>query len=346
MNSQSNQAPELKRADNGEAPMTNDEPLAKAPARLNKLLERGEISPEAFAEYSATADAARPLTLDASGHMHNTAPTRFVEVGGMRFAYRRFGNPVGTPIVLLQHFMGNLDTYDPAITDALSTYREVILTDNAGVGLSTGMAPETVAGMAGDAASLIDALGLEQVDLFGFSMGGYVAQQITVDRPELVRRLILVGTGPRGGEGMSQLAPETAPLFGKTYDPQDLMWLPIFFSHSEASQAAGRHYLERVRARTEDRDVPVPAATVAAHSAAAREWGAAAPGSFDYLNGISQPTLVVNGSNDIVVPTVNSYILQQNLPNAELILFPDSNHGSHFQFTERFNRYVTDFLDR
>jgi pimeloyl-ACP methyl ester carboxylesterase len=203
-----------------------------------------------------------------------------------------------------------------------------------------------VIGMARDAASLIDALGLEQIDLFGFSMGGYVAQQITADRPELVRRLILVGTGPRGGESMAQLAPDTAPLFGKVYDPQDLMWLPIFFSPSDASKAAGHHYLERIRARTEDRDVAVSEATVAAHSAAAREWGAAAPGRFDYLERISQPTLVVNGSNDVVVPTVNSYILQQNLPNAELILFPDSNHGSHFQFAKRFNRYATDFLDR
>jgi pimeloyl-ACP methyl ester carboxylesterase len=231
--------------------------------------------------------------------------------------------------VLLQHFMGNLDNYDPAITDALAKGREVILTDNAGVGLSTGAAPETVGGMARDATSLIDALGLEHVDLFGFSMGGFVAQQIAVDRPELVRRLILVGTGPRGGEGMDQLAPDVAPLFGKVYDPQDLMWLAILFSPSEASQAAGRRFLERIRARTEDRDVPVSEATVAAHSAAAGEWGVAAPGSFDYLKGIPHPALVVNGSDDIVIPTVNSYILQQNLPKAELILFPDSSHGSH-----------------
>jgi pimeloyl-ACP methyl ester carboxylesterase len=284
--------------------------------------------------------------LSSSGLTHDTAPTSFVDADGIRFAYRRFGNPVGTPIVLLQHFMGNLDNYDPATTDALAEGREVILTDNAAVGLSTGVAPETVAGMAGDAASLVDALGLGPVDLFGFSMGGFVAQQIVVDRPELVRRLILVGTGPRGGDGMGQLAADTAPLFGKVYDPQDLMWLPIFFSPSEASQAAGRRFLERIRARTEDRDAPVSEATVAAHSAAAREWGAAAPASFAYLKGITQPALVVNGSNDIVVPTINSYILQQNLPNAELILFPDSNHGSHFQFTEPFNRYVTDFLDR
>src|SRR5882757_5234648 len=151
--------------------------------------------------------------MNTRSHTHNTAPTQFVEAGGIRFAYRRFGNPIGTPIVLLQHFMGNLDNYDPAITDALAQGREVILTDNTGVGLSTGSAPETVAGMARDAAALIDALGLEQVDLFGFSMGGYVAQQMVVDRPELVRRLILVGTGPRGGEGIGQLDPDVAPLF-------------------------------------------------------------------------------------------------------------------------------------
>jgi len=275
-----------------------------------------------------------------------TAPTRFVDANGIRFAYRRFGDPVGTPIVLLQHFMGNLDNYDPAITDALALGHEVILTDNAGVGLSTGAAPDTVAGMARDAASLIDALQLERVDLFGFSMGGHVAQQIAVDRPELVRRLVLVGTGPRGGDGMSQLAPDVVPLFGTVYEPQDLMWLPIFFSPSETSQAAGRHFLERIRARTDDRDVPVSEATVAAHRAAAGEWGVAAPDSFDYLKGIRHPALVINGSNDIVVPTINSYILQQNMPNAELILFPDSNHGSHFQFTELFNGYVTDFVDR
>jgi pimeloyl-ACP methyl ester carboxylesterase len=298
------------------------------------------------ADPKATATASVESVPSRTRSTSSTAPTRFVDADGIRFAYRRFGNPAGTPIVLLQHFMGNLDNYDPAITDALAEGREVILTDNAAVGLSTGVAPETVAGMARDAASLIDALGLEHIDLFGFSMGGYVAQQIVVDRPDLVRRLILVGTGPRGGDGMGQLAPDTAPLFAKVYDPQDLMWLPIFFSPSEASQAAGRRFLERIRARTEDRDAPVSKATVAAHSAAAREWGTAAAGSFDYLRGIHQPALVVNGSNDIVVPTINSYILQQNLPNAELILFPDSNHGSHFQFTEQFNRYLADFLAR
>jgi pimeloyl-ACP methyl ester carboxylesterase len=313
---------------------------------MNSQSNQSPGANDADADSVAVADGAVSWTPDGTGPTHDTAPTQFVEVNGIPFAYRRFGKPIGTPIVLLQHFMGNLDNYDPAITDALATGREVILTDNAGVGLSAGAVPETVAGMARDAAALIHALGLEQVDLFGFSMGGFVAQQIAVDRPGLVRRLVLVGTGPRGGEGMDRLAAGVEPLFEQVYDPQDLMWLPIFFSRSEASQAAGRCFLERIRARTADRDVPVSDATVAAHSLAAGEWGAAAPDSFDYLKRIPHPALVVNGNKDIVVPTVNSYILQQNLPNAELILFPDSNHGSHFQFTELFSRYVTDFVDR
>src|SRR4051812_27435335 len=218
------------------SPQTADaERSREEPAMRNESTQ----SPEQHRAHAGPmADAARVSVLGGRGHAHNTAPTRFVEAGELRFAYRRFGNPIGTPLVLLQHFMGNLDSYDPAITDVLAADREVILTDNAGVGRSTGAAPDTVAGMARDAASLIDALGLAPVDLFGFSMGGYVAQQIALDRPELVRRLILVGTGPRGGEGMDHLAPDVAPLFSASYEPRDLIWLPIFFSESDASQAA------------------------------------------------------------------------------------------------------------
>ncbi len=124
------------------------------------------------------------------------------------------------------------------------------------------------------------------------------------------------------------------------------MWLPIMFSPSKESQAAGRAFIARITARTADRDIPVNDETIAAYRAAARGWASAPADNFGYLDGIAQPALVVNGSNDIVIPTINSYILQQNLPNAELILFPDSNHGSHFQFTERFNRYLVDFVDR
>lgn len=144
-----------------------------------------------------------------------TAPNQFLEAGGTRFAFRRFGTPGGPPLVFTQHFMGNLDNFDPANSDALAPGREIILFDNAGVGLSTGTSADTIAGLAADAARFIDGLGLTTIDLLGHSMGGEVAQMITVNRPDLVRRLVLVGTGPQGGDGMAQQAPDVAPLFGK-----------------------------------------------------------------------------------------------------------------------------------
>jgi pimeloyl-ACP methyl ester carboxylesterase len=273
------------------------------------------------------------------------APTRFLDVGSTRYAYRRFGTPGGIPLVFIQHFMGNLDNFDPAISDALALGREIILFDNEGVGSSTGTAPGTVAGMAAGAASFIDGLGLRAVDVLAHSMGGEVGQLLALDRPDLVRRLVLVGTGPRGGDGMGRQAPEVAPLFGKWDELGEDMWLPIMFSPSKESHAAGRAFVNRITARTDDRDIPVSGETIAAHRAAAREWGAPAAGSFGYLSRIAQPALVVNGSHDIVIPTINSYHLYQHLPNAELMLLPDSNHGSHFQYVERFVRRVIDFLD-
>lgn len=219
---------------------------------------------------------------------HNTTPTRFAEANGITFAYRRFGNPASVPLVLIQHFRGNLDNFDPAVTDGVAKGREVILFDNTGIGSTTGEAKTTIVDMAADAEAFIDSLGLEQVDLFGFSMGGQVAQQIAVDRPQLVRRLVLAGTGPRGGEGMATLSDYAVELFTEQYDPQDLMWLPIFFGESDEAQVAGTQFLERIRAR-EDRDMPVTAEAAGAHIAAAGEWGM--PGSnISYLKNIAQPT--------------------------------------------------------
>jgi pimeloyl-ACP methyl ester carboxylesterase len=280
-------------------------------------------------------------------YTHDTVPTQFVETEGIRFAYRRFGTPdaAALPLVLVQHFRGNLDNHDSAITNRLAQDREVILFDNTAVGLSTGRAPDTIEGMARDAATFIDALGLETIDIFGHSMGGHVTQQLLVDRPELVRRAALVGTGPRGGEGMARPTPEVAALWTAHYEPEDELWLRIMFYPSKSSQAAGRVWLERIRARRTDRDAPVSAETATAHRAAAGKWGAPADGSYDYLRTIQQPVLVVNGLDDLIVPTVNSYILQQHLPNAQLILYPDSAHGAQFQWAELFGAHLTMFLD-
>src|SRR5258707_4357079 len=183
-------------------------------------------------------------------HSHQTAPTQFVEANGIRFAYRHFGKPGGVPLVFNQHFTGTMDHWDPAVTDGLANEREVILFNNAGVSSSSGEVPTTCQGMGANAIAFIKALGLTTVDVLGFSIGGFVAQEITLQAPGLVRRLVLVGTGTRGGQGMAALTPEAQQIFGATYDPPDALWLKVHFTESEASQAAGREFLERVQRRS------------------------------------------------------------------------------------------------
>jgi len=275
---------------------------------------------------------------------HDTAPTKYAEGGGIRFAYRRFGMPERPPLVFFQHFMGTLDDHDPALSDAFASDREVILFNNTGVASSSGTVPDTVEAMARDTVTFIDALGLTTIDLVGHSMGGLVAQEVALARPDLVRRLVLVGTGPRGGEGIGALPPWVAELFTRKYERQEEMWLPIMFAPTQTSQAVGRAYIERITART-DRDTPVSDQSIAAQRAALAAYGAAKDPSYAHLKGLEMPVLVVNGTNDIVIPTINSYILQQFLPNAELILYPDANHGSHFQYPELFVRHARIFLD-
>jgi pimeloyl-ACP methyl ester carboxylesterase len=278
-------------------------------------------------------------------YTHDTAPTQFVEVRGIRFAYRRFG-PVGrNPLVFFQHFMGTLDDHDPALTDAFAADREVILFNNRGVASSGGLVPDTIEAMARDAISFIDALGLGSTDLLAHSMGTMVAQEVALTRPDLARHLILVGAGPRGGVDVGYLPDWVAELFTRKYERQEDMWVPILFGASEAAQAAGWAYVERIVARP-DRDTPVSDQSIKAQSAALAAYGALKDPAYAHLKGLRMPILVVNGDNDIVIPTINSYILQQFLPDAELVLYPDANHGAHFQYPERFVRYTREFLDR
>ncbi len=276
---------------------------------------------------------------------HQTAPTRFVDAAGVRFAYRRFGRPGGVPLVLNMHFTGTMDHWDPLVTDGLAANREVILFDNAGVSSSSGKVPGSAEEMAANAAFFIEALGLSKVDVLGFSLGGMVSQALALLKPDLVRRLVLVGTGPRSGEGMATLTPQAQAAFGGQYDNPDEVWLKVFFTPSAASQAAGRTFLERFRLRESDRDPEVDEAAAAAQLAAIGKWGAPSIDPFTYLRAITQPTLVINGGHDVIVYSVNSLILQQNLPNAQLILYPDANHGAQYQYPALFVADVARFLD-
>jgi pimeloyl-ACP methyl ester carboxylesterase len=277
-------------------------------------------------------------------HTHQTAPTRFVEANGIRFAYRRFGKSCGVPLVFNQHFTGTMDHWDPAVTDGLAATRQVILFNNAGISSTNGEVPTSVEETAANAAAFIKALGLAKVDVLGFSLGGLVAQEITLQAPDLVRRLVLVGTGPRSGEGMAMLTPEAQEIFGATYDEPDHLWLRVHFTRSEKSQAAGREFLKRFRLRAENRDPEVNDKVAPAQIEAISKWGAPREKPFEYLKAIRQPTLVINGSHDVIIYTVNSFILQQNVPNAQLILYPDSNHGSQYQYPALFVADVTRFL--
>jgi len=284
-----------------------------------------------------------PTAGDAS---NTTAPTQFIETRLETYAYRRFGHGAAPPLVFLQHFTGTLDNWDPAVTDALARGREVILFESAGQGRSTGEVSETIAGMAAHLLAFADALGFTRVDLLGFSLGGMVAQQAALERPSLVRKMLLVGTAPEGGEDIMHL--EKPELRRILEDPtlQGLQVLAkLFFTSSEAGQAAGRTFVERLAARTGEWE-PISGPKVAqAQLAAFRAWERGGADRFEKLRRISHPCLVVNGVLDNMIPVRNSYALGERLPRAMLLTYPDAGHGSLFQYHESFVRQASLFLD-
>ncbi|MGJ5894387.1 alpha/beta fold hydrolase [Streptomyces niveiscabiei] len=274
---------------------------------------------------------------------HVTAPTRYVEVDGDRFAYRRWGKPSGVPILLVQHFRGGMDHWDPLLTDGLAEGREVILFDGRGIASSSGTPRNRMEDMADDIAAVVRALGLEQVDLLGFSIGGYQAQEVVLRHPRLVRKLLLLGTGLRGGDPTTdpkvyEVAPNPVP----TVDD----FLFLFFGRSEAAVEAGRAFWERRHQRA-DQDPPSSPAVAQAQLEAVVAYAEPLPGENPYahLNAITQPTLVLNGSNDVMIASVNSWHLAQNIPDAQLLIYPDAGHGAHFQYPERFLKHALQFLD-
>ena len=277
---------------------------------------------------------------------NTTAPTQYVTVGDNTYAYRQFGSDLGVPLLFLQHFTGTLDNWDPAVTDPLALGRSIILFENAGIGRSNGRVPTTVAGMADHAMNFLDALGLTRVDVLGFSLGGMVAQVMALKRPALLRRIILSGTGPEGGVGVAMDRPELLKIFVDQKMPASEKLLKLFFETTETSQSAGRQFVERLARRTEDKDTSTTAEAAGAQLAAMSAWEKSGGEPYADLKKITQPVLVTNGNHDIMIPTVNSFTLSEHLPNAQLIIYPDSGHGSLFQHSGAFTGHVSEFLDR
>jgi pimeloyl-ACP methyl ester carboxylesterase len=271
----------------------------------------------------------------------NAATTKTVSVNGTNFVYREIGDKSGVPVVFLHHLTAVLEDWDPAIADGLAKSHPVIAFDNRGVGGSEGKTPDTVADMAKDAIAFIDALGLAKVDLFGFSLGGFIAQVVAQERPDLVRRIILAGTAPAGGEGIvnvgAVLQDAIAKAAAENKHPKHL----LFFRPSKDSQKAADAFLSRLSERKEDRDAAVTNEAIHAQVTAITKWGMAATGS---LGTIRQPVLVVNGDNDIMAPTINSVELTRKPPNAELSIFPDAGHGAIFQYHDVFVDQALRFL--
>jgi pimeloyl-ACP methyl ester carboxylesterase len=275
-----------------------------------------------------------------SNDAHETAPTRSVRAEDVQFAYRRFGPHGATPLLLLNYFAAHMDDWDPKITNGFAEEHDVILVDYPGIGRSSGETPSTVAALVEHCVAFCRAIGLTQFDIVGFSLGGMIAQQLAAEYPDLLRRIILLGTAPRGGEGLV-----FDDLSVDELDDTTALVMKAFFTQSEASRASGRAYLERLKSRVDDRDTSVSKQSGLAELAALREWGVIPPSDrFAMLGKIPHPTLVVGGNKDVVVMPVNAFLLAEHLPNAQLIMYLDASHGAQSQYADTFLKHVKLFL--
>ncbi|MGW3103413.1 alpha/beta fold hydrolase [Streptomyces sp. NPDC001100] len=269
------------------------------------------------------------------------APARTVSAGGVSYAYRELGPKGGIPVVFFVHLAATLDNWDPRIIDPIAKGRHVIAFDNRGVGASTGQVPDSVEAMADDAYTFIKALGYDKIDVFSFSLGGMVAQALVVKHPELVRKLVLTGTGPKGGKDIDKVARVTywdvlrATLTRS--DPKEF----LFFNRNATGKPAARAFVNRLKERTVDRDTDIKTKAFQTQLKAIKKWGRSAP---DDLSTITQPTLIANGDNDRMVPSVLSEDLHRRIKGSELIIYPDSGHGGIFQYHQEFAPVAVEFL--
>src|SRR5215208_6701504 len=270
-----------------------------------------------------------------------TAPTHTIQAGGVEFAYRQLGPSTGVPVVFLTHLAAVLDNWDPGVVDGIAARRRVIAFDDRGVGASSGYTPATIEQMASDAVTFIGALGFDRVDLFGFSMGGMIAQVIAQQEPRLVRRMILAGTGPAGGEGIDKVTrisyADTARGLLTRRDPKEF----LFFTRTPNGRGAAKDFLARLEERTNDRDKAISVGSFRAQLKAIHRWGQQKPAD---LASIHQPVLVMNGESDKMVPTKNTVDLDRRLRNSQLVVYPDAGHGGVFQFHEDFVKRALEFL--
>ncbi len=278
-----------------------------------------------------------------SSEQYFQVPAKTVTAGGVTYAYRELGPKGGVPVVFLIHLAGTMDNWDPRIIDPIAAKHHVITFSNRGVGASTGSVPDSIESMADDAASFIQALGYPQVDLFGFSLGGMIAQALVLKHPELVRKMVLAGTGPAGGEGIQK-------IIGITYydvlrgtltrqDPKEF----LFFNRNAAGKPAARAFINRLKERTTNREAPFKLGAFQTQLKAIRRWGLSPSAD---LGVITQPTLIANGDNDRMVPSVLSSDMHRRIPGSELVIYPDSGHGGIFQFHDRFVPVALEFLGR